>query len=274
MSCGRAREGHGQADPLLLPAGQLVRVGVQDLGHRGQADLGQHLGQPFLARLRAALVGVEDLAQLGAHLQGRVQRAGRVLRHVGDLPAAQPLQIARGQPQDVLAVDEDLTVADDQAPADVAEQGQRHRGLARPGLADQPEHLAGLDPERDLVHHVDGLPAAGRGPQHLQVLDDQPQLDRAVAAGGTGAGGTGAGGAGGAGVGRTAVGSVGGHVIAPAAVMLGSSASSAPRPTPSEARAIASVSVLVPMVRAAMSRTGASTPHGLATRPIRFSLIM
>ena len=229
-----------------------MRVGAEDAGHRGQAHLGEHLGEPLGARVVVALVIGEDLAELGADLERRVQRAGRVLRHIGDLTAAQMLQVLRRQREDVLAVDDDLAATDDQPAADVAEQRERHRGLAGPGFAHQAEHLARLDLERDLVDHVRGLPPARRRPQHLQIVHHEPQL-RGVAA---------------------AVGRDGGHETAPAAVMPGSSASSAPRPTPSEARATASVSVFVPMVRAAISSTGASTPHGLATRPIRFSLIM
>ena len=90
-----AGEGHGKPDPLLLPAGKLVRVGAEDAGHLGQADLGEHLGQPLGAGAVIALVVGEDLAELGADLQCRVQRAGRVLRHIGDLAAAQVLQVVR-----------------------------------------------------------------------------------------------------------------------------------------------------------------------------------
>ena len=45
-------------------------------------------------------------------------------------------------------------------------------------------------------------------------------------------------------------------------------------PTPSEARATESVNVFTPMVNSAMRMAGMSTPHGLAIRPTRFSLII
>ena len=54
-----------------------------------QARLGHHLREP----VGVAAVDGEDLAQLGADLQHRVQRAARVLRDVGDRPAAQFLQL-------------------------------------------------------------------------------------------------------------------------------------------------------------------------------------
>jgi hypothetical protein len=122
-----AGERHGQGDPLLLAAGKLVRVCREDRAWVLQSGLGQHVGEP----VRVGAVDGEDLAQLGADLQHRVQRAGRVLRHVGDRPAAQFLQLVFGQREDVLTVDEHLAAAEPEPALEVPEQGEGNRRLAR-----------------------------------------------------------------------------------------------------------------------------------------------
>ena len=170
-----ASEGHGQGDPLLLATGKLMRVGAEDRGRILQAGLGEHLREP----LRVAAVDGEDLAQLGADLQHRVQRAGRVLRDVGDRPAAQFLQLVFGQREDVPAVDEHLAAADRQAALDEAEQGERDCRLARTRFTHQAEHVPRLYGERHLVDDIHVGPAAVRRQHDPQVLHCQPGRARA-----------------------------------------------------------------------------------------------
>ena len=161
-----AGEGHGQGNPLLLAAGNLVRVRGEDRAGILQARLGHHLREP----VGVAAVDGEDLAQLGADLQHRVQRAARILRDVGDRPAAHFLQLVLGQREDVLAVDQHLAAADREAALDQAEQGERDRGLARPRFAHQAEHVPRLDGERHLVDDVGFRLPAGRRHHDPQVL--------------------------------------------------------------------------------------------------------
>ena len=85
-----ARERHGEADALLLPARELVRIAPQVLLVVGQRDLAHDLGDARLALVgaRAEPVHLECLAQLRADAQGRVEGGGRILRHVRDDAAA------------------------------------------------------------------------------------------------------------------------------------------------------------------------------------------
>ena len=115
---------------------------------------------------------LEHLGELRAQPQRGVQRRARILRDVGDGAAAQPPQLALAEMGEVAPVDHDGAAADRAAATDVAEQRHPDRRLARARLADQPEHLAGLDLERDLVDDV-GAPA---GQLDAQVA----HLDRAV----------------------------------------------------------------------------------------------
>ena len=174
-----AGERHGQGHPLLLASGELVRVGGQNRGGVLQAGLDEHLGEPA----GVGAVDGEDLAQLCTDLQHRVQGAGRVLRDVGDRPAAQLLQLMFGQREDIPAVDEHHAAAEFQPALDQPEQGQPDRRLPRARLAYQAEHLPGLDSERDLVDDVGVRPPAARRHQDPQVLHREPR--RARGRGGT-----------------------------------------------------------------------------------------
>jgi hypothetical protein len=116
-----------------------------------------------------ARVHLERLAQLRPHPQRRVERGRRVLRDVGDPRAAQRPEVAGRQLEQIDPVEADLAAADPQPAARVAEQGERHGGLARARLADQAEHLAG--------GHLEEIPLTTSGPDapnpDLQVPDDR-----------------------------------------------------------------------------------------------------
>jgi hypothetical protein len=82
---GPVGERHGEPDPLLLAAGQLVRVAPQERPVVGQRHLPHHLRDaPGDSAARLAAVRLDDLPELDADPQRRVQRRGRVLRDVGD----------------------------------------------------------------------------------------------------------------------------------------------------------------------------------------------
>ena len=83
-------ERHGDRHALLLAAGELVRVAAQEGRVGRQQDLGHHLGEPRLAvgGRRPEVVRLEDLHELRADAQGRVERGRGVLRHVADEAAA------------------------------------------------------------------------------------------------------------------------------------------------------------------------------------------
>ena len=136
--------------------------------------------------------------RLAHHPPDRVTWVERRVRILEDHlhPAPQRAELALAQVGDVDAVEDDL------ARGRVVEAQQRapDRGLAAPGLSDEPEGLAALDVDRDAVDRlhvadvaVEHDPAADREPD-LQVLDvDEgiahaagPSLDRSHSSAGTG----------------------------------------------------------------------------------------
>ena len=111
------------------------------------------------ARRLIAEVSAHRLLQLRADGAHRVQRRHRVLEDHRDVLAAQPLELAAGHAQHVDAVELDVAV-DARAVGQQSHERQRGDALARAGLADHAEHLAGSDVEADAV---DGLQRAARG---------------------------------------------------------------------------------------------------------------
>jgi hypothetical protein len=94
---------------------------------------------------------------------GRVQRGVRVLEHHRQVPPERP-ELPLGEPGQVLALPHDAA----RRRVGQAQQRPTQRRLARAGLADQAEHLAPADVERDVVdrsHHARRpaqQPATGR----------------------------------------------------------------------------------------------------------------
>src|SRR5215472_12618072 len=135
----------------------------------------------------------------------------------------------------------------------MAEQREDDRRLPRARLADQAQHLAGLDGEGNVADHV----GAGPAEPDLEPVDVQPDLvlwppERRIGA-------------------KVFL---AGHHACSGPRSSRSAASSGRRSTPIVTLATASVNVLVPMVSKAISTAGAITAHGLSCRPIRFSLII
>ena len=204
------------------------------------------LGDPLGRVADHAGVHLERLGQLGADPQGRVQRGGRVLRHVRHPRAAGPAQVAGAEPEQFHAVQAHPAGADPQAAAGVPEQGQGHRGLARAGLADQAEHLAGPDLEGHVADHL-GAAAPGPDPETGDLEADVTGRGRAGRARVTGR-------------------AVAGHAASRGPRSSSRAASSGRRSTPMATRAIASLYVFTPMVSRAISTAGAITAHGFTAR--------
>ena len=165
---GPVREGHREPDPLLLAAGELMRVTLEEAAVVGERDLAHHLRDALgVIAAPAAVVRLEYLHELEADPQRRVQRRGRVLGNVGDDRAPQLAALLLAERQDVVVTQPHRPARDPQAAPGVAEQRQADCGLAGPGLAHEPEDLARRDPER----HVADDRRAGRGDLDLQALD-------------------------------------------------------------------------------------------------------
>ena len=134
----RLRHEHaGEGDPLLLAAGE--RRGLA-LGELGQAD---HLERP--ERLLAPLVllhavHLEPERDVLEHRPVREER--EVLEHRrGRAPVG-------GEPDERLAVEDDVALGGILVPADHAQRGR----LAAPGRAEQDDVLAVVDVQIDVFH--------------------------------------------------------------------------------------------------------------------------
>ena len=157
----RARD----ADPLALPAGELVREAVVVL--RVEADdLEQLLDAALDLRVGADLVHLERLGDDEADALALVQARVRVLEDHHQL-AADRAHVGPVQVRDVAAVEGDPAARR----IEQAHQAARHRRLAAARLADDAERLTLLDGEADPV---DGLDARDL------LLEDDPARDREV----------------------------------------------------------------------------------------------
>ena len=235
-----AREGDRDPDALLLPTGELVRVGAKDVGHRGEPDLAQQLVDPRVHLGLVPAVRGEGLGQLRPDPAGRVQCRRRVLRYVGHRRATQGQQIPRRQGHQVGAVHHHRAGADPQPTPGVPDHGQAEGGLPGTGLADNAEDLPRGNRQGDVLDDLRPAPCRGDG----EVVDDHTLSS--------------------------------GHdqIAASAWPVASISTAFSARSTPSATRVTASVKVFTPMVSTASRIAGASTAHGFSVTPIRFSLIM
>ena len=171
----RHRDGHA----LLLPARQLVRVAAAETGIRAQLDP--------LERRAHGVVGGGLRPVRAQHIhdgvtdpEGGVEGAARILRDVRDDPAPQAPHRAGVAPDHLLSADLDRAAPRDDAVAGVAEERKRRGRLAAPGLADEPQDLARLHREADVLD--DRL---ARGEAQAEVLDPDHGLAAVGAHAGT-----------------------------------------------------------------------------------------
>jgi hypothetical protein len=148
-----AREGDRQAHTLLLATRKLVRVAPQVRRIVRERNLAHHLGHPFapLVTAAAVVVSVEDLAQLGADAQGRVQGRRRILRYVRDETAAEVLELGRVQLEDVHVPQAHGPAGDLHAASCVAEQRESDERLDGARLAHDAHDLLAQELARDAV---------------------------------------------------------------------------------------------------------------------------
>ena len=103
----------------------------------------------FLVHVAA---GPDGLGDLPAHGEGGVERGQRILRDVGDRAAADLREILFRLPDQLLALAADRA-GDARAARQQAKHRERDGGLARPGLAHDPDGLAATEGE---AHATDG----------------------------------------------------------------------------------------------------------------------
>jgi hypothetical protein len=152
----------GDADPLLLATGKLVRIAATKGLIVGQVDLSE---QRAGIGIGCVTMRAQTLANLCTHTHSWIERGGRVLRHKADVAPAQSVQFSARQIREILArqvqvVQRHASGLDPQTWVAVAQQLQRHRRFAAAGLADQTKHFAGTNSERDIFDHTDPAFAA------------------------------------------------------------------------------------------------------------------
>jgi hypothetical protein len=163
---GLEGERAGDADPLPLAAGELVRIAVAVLGVEPHGL--EQLADPAPAVLAVKAV---DLQRLGEDL---VDRDPRVQRRVGVLEddldvAAQRPQVPVGELREVVPLEQHLTGRRRVQ----AEQRPPGRRLAAARLADQAERLVRVEVEAHPADGVDDADLAAHQPRaaHWEVLD-------------------------------------------------------------------------------------------------------
>ncbi len=146
---------HGNHHSLTLPAGQLVRIGLEALLRLLNADQLQQLDDALL-RFTAtdATMQQQGLTDLSGHAVQRVQRRHRFLKDHRDAIAA---QLAQGA---LVSAHQLLTTVSDAAGGQCATAGQqlqdrvRRDGLAGAGFANQRQTLATPNIQTQVADHL------------------------------------------------------------------------------------------------------------------------
>src|SRR5262249_44006908 len=145
------------SDRAALERAQRKRPGKRVGDERRHADELEQLAGTLLPRRRGEIrVDAERLRDLVPDRELRIQRVVRLLED--DLHVRAPLpQLALRERRDVSAVEQDLPARRLEQPEEAPAEGR----LAAAALADQPERLARVEVERDVLAGVHGLVAAG-----------------------------------------------------------------------------------------------------------------
>ena len=173
---------HRRHRALQLPAGDLVRIAIAD-GHRiGQIEL---LEQAY--RLGARLGRLQHpmpdrgLADLVHQRHRRIEGSRGALGDVGDARPPELTALVRAHLANVLAVQHDLAADDETVAASVAHRGQSDRGLAGAGFADQADHLAAFEHQRNVVdQHGAVAPICAHLNSHGPDVEDDRVFHRYV----------------------------------------------------------------------------------------------
>src|SRR4051812_3017857 len=158
-------QGAGDADALALPAGELVRVAIDEVGAEPD-DVEQPLGGLAPRLPRPELVDDERLGDDVADGHPRIERGVRILEDDLEL-SADLAQLFAPEPRQLLTAETDRAGRRLQQLQDAVAGGR----LAGPRLTHETERLPSADLERNVV---DGLDVVDR------LLDQDPLLDRKV----------------------------------------------------------------------------------------------
>ncbi len=182
-----ARAGDDRArddDALLLPAGQVARVLLQEQLDRRQPDPLERVDDLRAAFARGAhAVHAQGVADRLLHGHRRVEGGVRVLEHHLDV-LAERAQPAPAQLGEVLVLERDRAGGGRGESEERAAQGR----LPASALPDQPHDLAAPQLQVDAVDGLDGAGVAAeqpreRSPAEREVHGEVPDVDDGVGAG-------------------------------------------------------------------------------------------
>ncbi len=177
---GAVEQRDGDGHPLPHAAGKLMRIGYEPLVRRWNADADQRLAGAGTRDVLAHLPVREDrLDHLHVDAQDRIERHHRVLEDHRHAVAAHVALRFRIQCPQVDAVEDDAAADDSSGRIDQAHERITGHRLAGARLAYEPQHLAAIDGERDVV---DGLDDACLGEEmRAQAFDDEDRFVQRLA---------------------------------------------------------------------------------------------
>src|SRR6202030_3759779 len=159
---GLVGERHGDHDALALAAGELMRIAVEPRLRIGNANLGQDFERAGARRgAGEPAVQQQNLADLLLDGVQRIERSHRLLKHDGDVVAANLPDVALAQLQEIAFLEDDLARGmPRRRVGQELEDRQRRDRFAGSGFPDQRQRLALGDIERDMVDRERLLPTA------------------------------------------------------------------------------------------------------------------
>ena len=169
---------HRRHHALQLPAGDLMGIARADRLRARQIELPEKVDRLGARRLRRQhAVADRGFAHLLHQRVRRIERGGGALRDIGDLGPAQRAPLVGADRADVLVAEDDGAANDIAVAAGVAHRGQADRRLAGAEFADQADHLAALQGQRNVLDQHGAL--GGVGP-HRDTHRANVENDRIV----------------------------------------------------------------------------------------------
>ena len=153
---GVERGGDGDHDPLAHTAGEFTGEGFGDAPWVGQTHLGERVERELVGVVLGHLpVRGDDLLDLVADGEDRVEAGDGVLKDHRDLGAADLPEFVAVDQADILALEEDAAGGDGGGARQDAQDAEAERGLAGAALSDEGERFAALDAQRCVAQGAD-----------------------------------------------------------------------------------------------------------------------
>ena len=157
--CRVDRDRHGDGDPLLHPAGQLMGIAVHHLAGVGDLDAAEDGGRLAQGIGRAGALQAKDLGHLLADADRRIEGAPGILIDHRDGIGPELAQLGIAQREEVAAVDRNIAGGDLAVARQIAHGGERGGGFAAARFSHQPIGLAAPDAEAEAPQHPAIAPA-------------------------------------------------------------------------------------------------------------------